>query len=87
VTPSRAEQNVKTASDLYEARRAARFLLRDSYAKSLQPFREFIGKVMKAEGLSVLQAALKVGQSIPPSDPIPLMCLMAAAVDMCEEGL
>jgi hypothetical protein len=80
----RAEQNVRTAADLYEARRAARFLLRDSYESALQPYRRVIGLVMRDKKLSVLSAALYVGQQIPPSDPIPLMCVMAAAVEMIE---
>lgn len=70
----RAEQNVMVASDLYEARRAARFLLRDRYAETLQPYRDFIARVMADEGLPVLRAALKIGQSIPPADGVPLMC-------------
>lgn len=81
---TRAEQNIKIASDLYEARRAARFLLSASYAETLKPYRDFIERVMASEGLSVLQAALKIGQSIPASDGIPLMCVMAAAVEMIE---
>jgi hypothetical protein len=81
---TRAEQNVKVASDLYDARRAARFLLGASYVETLRPYRDFIGRVMAAEGLTVLRAALKIGLSIPPSDAIPLMCVMAAAVEMIE---
>lgn len=81
---NRAEQNVRTASDLYEARRAAKSLLGSSYAETLKPYRDFIARVMKAEELPVLRAALKIGESIPPSDPIPLMCVMAAAVEMIE---
>lgn len=81
---TKAEQNIKVASDLYEARRAARFLLGDGYAEALKPYREFIGRVMKSEGLPVLLAALKIGKSIPPADAIPLMCVMAAAVEMLE---
>lgn len=80
----RAEQNVKIASDLYEARRAARFLLGAGYAEALKPYREFIGRVMADEGLPVLRAVLKIGATIPASDPIPLMCLLAAGVEMCE---
>jgi hypothetical protein len=83
---NRAEQDVKVASDLYEARRAARFLLGANYAATLKPYRDFIGRVMADEGLPVLRAALKIGKSIPASDGIPLMCVMAAAVEMCEEG-
>ncbi len=82
----RTEQNVKVAADLYEARRAAKFLLGDGYAKTLKPYREFIAKVMDAERLPVLRAALKIGQSIPAVDVIPLMCIMAAAVEMIEEA-
>ena len=82
---TRAEQNVKIASDLYEARRAARFLLGASYAETLKPYRDFIGRVMADKGLPVLGAALDIGTHIPPSDPIPLMCVMAAAVEMIEE--
>jgi hypothetical protein len=82
---NRAEQDVRTTSDLYEARRAAKFLLGTRYAETLQPYREFIGRVMAAEDLPVLRAALKIGLSIPPSDAIPLMCVMAAAVEMIEE--
>jgi hypothetical protein len=80
----RAEQNVRTAADLYEARRAARFLLRDSYDATLLPYRELIGRVMRDKELPVLRAALHVGRQIPASDPIPLMCVMAAAVEMIE---
>jgi hypothetical protein len=80
-----AEQFVKTTADLYEARRAAKFLLGASYAETLKPYRDFIARVMKNEELPVLRAALKIGQSIPPSDAIPLMCVMAAAVEMVEE--
>lgn len=80
-----AEQNIKMASDLYEARRAARFLLGASYAETLKPYRDFIGRVMADKGLSVLRAALDVGTCIPPADPIPLMCVLAAAVEMIEE--
>lgn len=83
-TAMRAELNVKIASDLYEARRAARFLLRDSYNATLQPYRELIGRVMKDKELPVLRAALHLGQQIPQSDPIPLMCVLAAAVEMME---
>jgi hypothetical protein len=82
----RAEQNVKIAADLYEARRAARFLLGDRYAETLKPYRDFIGRVMAAESLPVLRAALKIGRSIPPSDGIPLMCVLAATVEMIEAG-
>jgi hypothetical protein len=81
----RAEQNVKIAADLYEARRAAKFLLQGSYAETLKPYQDVIARVMADKRLSVLQAALKVGQSIPPSDAIPLMCVMAAAVEMIEQ--
>jgi hypothetical protein len=81
---TRAEQNIKTTADLYEARRAARFLLGGSYAETLRPYRDFIGRVMADEGLPVLRAALKIGQCIPPSDAIPLMCVLAAAVEMIE---
>lgn len=76
---TRAEQNVELTADLYEARRAARFLLRDRYAETLQPYRDFIARVMADESLPVLRAALKIGQSIPPADAIPLMCVLAAA--------
>jgi len=81
---TRAEQNVKIASDMYEARRAAKFLLGASYTETLRPYRDFIGRVMTDEGLPMLRAALKVGRSIPESDAIPLMCVMAAAVEMIE---
>jgi hypothetical protein len=81
----RAEQEVKLAADLYEARRAARFLLGASYVEALKPYRDFIGRVMVSESLPVLRAALKIEQSIPPADPIPLMCVLAAAVEMMEE--
>jgi hypothetical protein len=70
-----AEQFVKTT----------KFLLGASYAETLKPYRDFIARVMKNEELPVLRAALKIGQSIPPSDAIPLMCVMAAAVEMVEE--
>lgn len=83
---TRAEQDVKVASDLYEARRAAKFLLGTNYTKTLQPYRDFLRRVMADEGLPVLRAALKIGMSIPAADPIPLMCVMAAAVEMIEEG-
>src|SRR5687768_15079938 len=82
---NRAEQNVKMASDLYEARRAAKFLLGASYAATLKPYREFIGRVMTTEGLPVLRAVLKIGATIPTSDPIPLMFLLAAGVEMIED--
>ena len=82
---TRAEQNVRTASDFYEARRAARFLLGVSYAETLKPYRDFIGRVMADERLPILRAVLKIGASIPASDPIPLMCLLAAGVEMMEE--
>lgn len=81
---TRAEQNIEVTSNLYEARRAARFLLGASYAETLKPYRDFIARVMADEGLPVLRAALKIGKSIPASDPIPLMCVMAAAVEMIE---
>ena len=81
---TRSEQNIRLASDLYEARRAARFLLRESYAETLKPYRDLIGRVMTEKKLSVLQAALDVGKRIPPADGIPLMCVMAAAVEMIE---
>lgn len=82
---TRAERDVQMASYLYEARRAAKFLLGDKYAETLRPYREFIGRVMAAEDLPVLRAALKIGQSIPPADGIPLMCVLAAAVEMLEQ--
>lgn len=81
---SMAEQNVKVASDLYRARSAAKFLLGEKYAETLQPYRDFITRVMTDEGLSVLQAALKVGKCLPESEAIPLMCVMAASVEMME---
>jgi len=82
---TRAEQNINVASDLYEARRAARFLLAAKYTETLKPYRDLIGRVMVAENLPVLRAALKIGESIPASDAVPLMCVMAAAVEMIEE--
>jgi hypothetical protein len=81
---NRAEQNLEMASNLYEARRAAKFLLGSSYAETLRPYREFVARVMSDEELPVLRAALKIGRSIPASDPIPLMCVLAAAVEMME---
>lgn len=81
---TRAEDNINVAADLYEARRAARFLLGAKYTETLEPYREFIARVMVAENLPVLRAALKIGQSIPASDGVPLMCVMAAAVEMIE---
>lgn len=88
MTPSsatRAEQDAKMTADLYEARRAAKFLLGASYAETLQPYRDVIARVMADEDLPVLRAALKIGLRIPASDPIPLMCIMAAAVEMIEQ--
>jgi hypothetical protein len=82
---TRAEQDINTAAKLYEARRAAKFILGARYAETLRPYRDFIGHVMASEGLPVLRAALKIGLSIPPTDAIPLMCVMAAAVEMMEE--
>lgn len=81
----RAEQDVRIASNLYEARRAAKFLLGAGYADTLKPYRDFIARVMTDEGLPVLRAALKIGQTIPPADGIPLMCVMAAAVEIIED--
>jgi len=81
---TRAEQKVQVAADLYEARRAARFLLRDSYEATLRPYRELIARVMADRQVPVLSAALMLGQEIPPADGIPLMCVMAAAVEMIE---
>lgn len=65
VSATRAEQNVKTAAELYEARRAAKFLLRDSYEATVKPYRDLIGIAMKAKGLRVLPAMLDIGKRIP----------------------
>ncbi len=81
---NRAEQNIKMAADLYEARRAAKFLLGVGYMDALQPYRDFITRVMADEELPALRAMIKIGKCIPPSDAIPMMCLMAAAVEIME---
>jgi hypothetical protein len=81
----RAEQNVKMAADLYQARRSAKFLLGVGYTKALRPYQDFLARVMADEGLPVLRAMIKIGKCLPPSDAIPLMCLMAAAVEMIEQ--
>ena len=81
---NRSEQNVKMASDLYEARRAAKFLLGKSYQETLKGYRDLIATAMQREQLPVLRAVLAIVKTMPTADGIPLMCLMAAAVEMIE---
>lgn len=59
----RAEQNVTTAANLYEARRAAKFLLGASYTATLKPYREFIARVMADEQLGSVSFRLSVLRS------------------------
>jgi hypothetical protein len=82
----RHKADVKLAAWLYDCRSAARGLLGDSYAETLKPYRAFISRVMREKKLPVLRATLDIGKHIAEGDPVPLMMLMAAAVEMMESS-
>lgn len=71
---------------LYECRKAAQFLLRDQYDERTREYRDLIGRVMKLEKLMPLQAVLRLSPHLPASADVPLMLLMAAAVDLIESA-
>lgn len=76
---------VRLRDQLIEARRCARFLLGAGYRSRVQPYRELIARVATDEGVEILSAAIRVGSAIPESDAIPLMLVLAAALDEVEE--
>jgi hypothetical protein len=75
---------VRLHDQLQEARRAARFLLGASYEGAAEPYRALIRKVAATETVNALQAAIRIGSSLPVDDAIPLMMVLAAAVDELE---
>lgn len=81
---TRYERDVELMHEIFECRKSARFLLRDSYDKSVKPYRDLLVKVMAKEKLMPLQAALRLAQHLPASDAVPTMLLMAAALDEIE---
>jgi hypothetical protein len=85
MTPhNRAEQQIRIASKLYEARDAARSLLGDRYAERVGEVRAVIRGLASAEKINTLSAALNLGQRVAEvDDGYTLMLVMAAA---CEEA-
>lgn len=84
---TRHEQTLTIVARCYECREAARLLLRERYDSTVQSWRQLIAERMAREQKSILQAALVIGQAIPPSDGVPLMMLMAATVEMIESEM
>jgi hypothetical protein len=82
----RPEQNVRAVGQMYDCRRAAKFILGARYGETIDQWRLIISKQMRQSGDSVLQAALHLGEkSSPSADGTVLMFIMAAAVEMIEE--
>jgi hypothetical protein len=81
---TRHEQEIEMMARLFECRTAARFLLRERYDETLAPYRDLIGAVMAREKVLPLHAVLWLAEPLPVSDAVPLMLLMAAAVDLIE---
>lgn len=82
---SRAEQDIEMMNRLYDCRRAARGILGESYETTLKPWRDFVGRVMQAKSLTVLQAVIDIGLHLEPHDGMSLMLVMAAGVEMIEQ--
>jgi hypothetical protein len=83
-----AERVMMLTAKLYGAREAVHFLFEDEYAEKIAPYRQIVLAATKKFNCNVLEAVPKIidaerrdGHEI---DGVPVLCLMAAAVDLAE---
>jgi hypothetical protein len=83
-----AERVVMLIAKLYSAREAVRFLFDDDYAEKIAPYQQIVLAATKKFNCNELEAVPKIidderrdGHEI---DGVPVLCLMAAAVDLAE---
>ena len=76
---------VQTAAKLYECRDTAKRFFRDNYAEKLEPYKDLIQAVMKANDLEEIPALLKISKTHTYQDnPMAQMMFMAATVELIE---
>lgn len=78
------EQQVKVASQLYEARDAIRRLMGDRYAAVLEPYKVMLQKVMTMNDCDEVAAALWTARRVERTDGMEIIKILAAAVEMIE---
>jgi hypothetical protein len=78
------EKDIQTMNRLFECRRAAKSILREKYDERMEEWRGAIREGVRRSGKVPLQVALALSGD---SDGMVVLLLMAAAVDVIEEGL
>lgn len=77
-----SEETIGMVSKLYEARRALRVLLGDSYESAIEQWRSLVRRAMEQEKKPALSAMLVLSGLT--TDPMHYLFLMAASVDIIE---
>lgn len=75
---------VQMAAKFYDARDALKRLLGDQYETHAQPWRELLRKVMQANRVDVMPAALMLLKDTA-SDGMGMMWILAATADECDQ--
>jgi hypothetical protein len=76
---------VQMAAKLYECRDAAQSLFGDGYMNKIQPYKEMIQVVMKANNIGEIPALLKISQTETyQENAVGQMMFMAAVVELIE---
>lgn len=78
------ESRITLAADVYEARRAARWLLGETYHARMDEWKRLIQLVMEREGVQPLQAVLVLSKHT--DEAMDHLFLTAAAVEVIEQG-
>ena len=79
---------VQMAAKLYECRDTAKRFFCEEYAIKLQPYKDLIFAVMKANNIDVIPALLKISQTETYNDNgMTQMLFMAATVELIEPSI
>lgn len=76
------EQQVRIVAKLYEARKAAKFLLGDKYAEEMRKVGQVLTQLAESRKTTVLAVAGTVAQSL--TNPYEQLQVLAAAVELVE---
>jgi hypothetical protein len=57
------QQSIKITAKLYECRDSAKFIFKDNFQESLQPFLDIVHQVMKANNQNPLEALLTISKT------------------------